>query len=58
MNLGYLIEYNLTNIFLEKSCTQCGRETNPGPFLKKLIMSISLDQQSKVSYGLFSFYPT
>ena len=28
MNFGQLIEYNLKNIFLEKSYTKRGRETN------------------------------
>ena len=29
MKFGQLIEYNLRNIFLEKSCTKCGGETSP-----------------------------
>ena len=38
---------------LEKSCTKCG-ETSPRPiFLKKSQLSISLNQQSEVSYSLF-----
>ena len=28
-------DYNLRNIFLEKSYTKCGGETIPRPFLKK-----------------------
>ena len=31
---GQLTECNMRNIFLEKSFTKCGRETNPDPFLK------------------------
>ena len=31
-------------------------ETNPRPFSEKLKLSISLDQESKVSYGLFLLY--
>ena len=38
MIFGYLIEYNMRNIFLEKSYTKCGGETIPRPFSK-----ISLD---------------
>ena len=32
MKLSQLIEYNMKNIFLEKSYTECGRETSPRPF--------------------------
>ena len=35
MKFGQLIEYNMKNIFLEKSYTKCGRETIPRPFSKK-----------------------
>ena len=34
MKFGQLIEYNL-DIFLEKSCTKCGRENSPWPSSKK-----------------------
>ena len=34
MKFGKLIEYNLKNIFLEKSYTKCGGENIPRPFLK------------------------
>ena len=34
MKFGQLIEYNMRNIFLEKSYTKCGGEV-PGPFLEK-----------------------
>ena len=44
MKFGQLIEYNLRNIFLEKSYTKCGGETIPRPFSKKSKLSISLDQ--------------
>ena len=43
MKLGQLIEYNMRNIFLEKSYIKCGRETIPRPFPKKSKLSISLD---------------
>ena len=44
MKFGQLIEYNMRNIFLEKSYTKCGGETIPRPVLKKSKLSISLDQ--------------
>ena len=44
MKLGQLIEWNMGNIFLEKTCTKCDRETSPRPFSEKLKLSISLDQ--------------
>ena len=56
MKFGQLIEYNMKNIFLEKSYTKCGGETSPRPFSEKLKLSISLDQQSKVLYSLFLLY--
>ena len=31
MKFGQLIEYNMTNIILEKSYTKCGGETSPRP---------------------------
>ena len=56
MKFGQLIEYNMRNIFYEKSYTKCGRETIPKPFSKKSKLSISLDQDSKVLYILFLFF--
>ena len=53
MKFGQLIEYNMRNIFLEKSYTKCGGETIPKPFFKISKLMISLDQQSKVLYSLF-----
>ena len=44
MKFGQLIEYNMENIFVEKSYTKCGREIIPRPFSKKLKLNISLDQ--------------
>ena len=35
MKFGQLIEYNMTNIFLEKSYKKCSGETIPRPFSKK-----------------------
>ena len=48
-----LIDYNVRNIFLEKSCTKCGGEIIPRPFSKKSKLGISLDQESKVLYIVF-----
>ena len=44
MKYGQLIEYNIRNIFLEKSYTKFGEETIPRPFSEKSKLSISLDQ--------------
>ena len=44
MEFGQLIEYNMRNIFLEKSYTKCDGETNSRPFSGKLKLNISLDQ--------------
>ena len=55
-NFGQLLEYNMRNIFVEKSYTKCGEETIPRSFSKKLKLSISLDQQPKVLYILFLSY--
>ena len=44
MKFGELIEYNMKNIFLEKSFTKCGGETSPRPFSKKSKLSVSLNQ--------------
>ena len=41
---GQLIEYNMRNIFVEKSLTKCATETIPRPLSKKSKLSISLDQ--------------
>ena len=44
MKFGQLIEYNIRNIFLEKSYMKCGGETIPRPCSKKSKLSIPLDQ--------------
>ena len=44
MKFGQLIEYNMRNLFLEKSNTECGGETSPRPFSEKLKLNISVDQ--------------
>ena len=56
MKPSKLIVYNFRNIFLEKSYTKCGRKTIPRTFSKKLKLSISLDQYSKVFYILFLLF--
>ena len=53
MKLGQLIEYNMRNIFIEKSYIKCAGETIPRPPSKKSELGISLDQECKV---LNSFY--
>ena len=44
MKYGQLIEYNMRNIFLEKSFTKCGGDTIPSPFSNKSKLKLSLDQ--------------
>ena len=44
MKFGQLLEYNMRNIFVEKSYTKCGGETVPRPFSKKIKLSRSLNQ--------------
>ena len=56
MKYDQLIDYNVRNIFLKKSYTKYDGETSPRPFSEKLKLSISLDQESKVSYSLFLLY--
>ena len=56
MKFGQLIEYNMRNIFVEKSYTKCGRETVPRPFSGKPKLSKSLPQKFKVLYSLLLSY--
>ena len=44
MEFGQLIEYNMRNIFVEKSYTKRTREAIPKPLSKKSKLIISLDQ--------------
>ena len=44
IKFGQLIEYNMRNVFVEKSYTLCGGGTIPRPFSKKSKLSISLYQ--------------
>ena len=57
MKFRQLIEYNMSNIFLEKPYTKCDGETISRPFSKKSKLNISLDQSSKVLYNLFYCMP-
>ena len=43
IKLDQLTEYNMRNIFVEKSYIECGGETIPRLFSKKLKWSISQD---------------
>ena len=56
MKFCQLIEYNMRNILLEKSCTRCGEETISRRFFEKLKLNISLIQQFKLLHNLFLFY--
>ena len=57
MKFGQLIEYNMRNIFVEKSYTKFDGETIPRPFRKKSKLSISLDHHySKVLCNFFLLY--
>ena len=51
MKFSQLIEYNMRNIFLEKSYTKCGGDTITRPFYKSSNLSMSLDQWSKVLWA-------
>ena len=46
IKFGQLIEYNMRNIFSEKSYTKCDGETIPRSFSNNSKLSISLDQYS------------
>ena len=53
MKFGQLIEYNLTNIFLERSYTKCGGEIIPRPFFKKSKLSLRMNI---IKFYIFCFY--
>ena len=44
IKFGQLIDYNMGNTFVAKSCSSYGGETIPRPFSKKSKFSISQDQ--------------
>ena len=43
MKYSQVIEYDMSNIFLEKLYTKCGGEASSRSFFKKSKLSISLD---------------
>ena len=43
-----LIDYNMRNMFLEKSCRKCGGGASLTSFYKKSKLSISLNKKSKM----------
>ena len=49
MKFGQFIEYNMRNVFLEKSYPKCAGETILRPFSKK-------SKQPKVLHSLFLLY--
>ena len=54
---GQVIEYNMRNIFLEKSYIKSTGKTSSQPFSKKIKIE-PLDQQSRVSYSFFIVCPS
>ena len=56
MKFSKLREYNMRNIFHEKSYTNCGGETSLSPFSKKSKLIMSLDQPSKVLHNSSLLY--
>ena len=56
MKFGQLVEYNMKNIFVEKSYTKCAGETIHRPLSKKSKRRISLDQLCKILNSLFKSY--
>ena len=56
MKFGQLIEYNMRNIFLEKSYTKCDEAASTRSLYKKSKFSMYLDQQSEMVYILFLLY--
>ena len=56
IKFAQLVEYNMKNIFVEKSYTKSVGETIPRPLSKKSKLSIYLDQQREVINNLFRLY--
>ena len=56
IKFGQLMEYNVRNLFLEKSYTEYGGKTIPRPFSKKSKLSLSQDQKSKFLCSLYLLY--
>ena len=53
MKVGHLTEYNMRNIFREKSYIKCGGEASPRPFCKKSKLSFSLDPKCLKCYKAY-----
>ena len=53
MKFGQVRKYNMRNIFIEKSNTKCAGEPIPISYSKKLNLTISLYQWTKVLGYLF-----
>ena len=56
MKYGQLMEYNMRNIFLEKSFTKSGGDTIPRPFSKKSKLSVSLLRITSLMFYTVGFY--
>ena len=56
MKLSQLREYNMRNIFVEKSYTKCAGETIARPLTKIAKLNISLNQYCKVLNSLLLLY--
>ena len=56
MKYGQLMEYNMRNIFLEKSFTKSGGDTIPRPFSKKSKLSVSLLWITSLTFYTVGFY--
>ena len=48
MKFGQLIEWNMRNIFLEKSYLKCSGEASPRLFYENVKLSMSLGRQSEM----------
>ena len=55
IKFGQLREYNIRNIFLEKSYTKCGGETISRPFSKESKLN-SLDQECRKFYAVCFYF--
>ena len=56
MKFNQLIEYNMKNIFVEKSFTKCGEEAISGTFSKKSKWVCLWINSLKILYSLFLLY--
>ena len=57
MKFGQLIEYNMRNVFLEKSYTTFVGEVSLKPFYKNSKLSISLEQGSETLQSFLNVSP-